>query len=867
MEEKKRKSFYSLAKYPTYEVLMDAQIASAGAHQARFIEKLKKNKNHTKYQFIVLKGVLAFMFVFLPVLPLVTYFEIATHLQNGTHTINAILFVSSFLFGIYFVMTILYMILLGMISTSSFMSGNAFKWLQTLPFSKKDLKKIGFMTLFRNLDIALIILIAAFPIIMLIGTQNVLIFLTSLFSSILNVVFSFSLLVIIGEKISFVFSESKGKSKKANLARIITMLGYFIIAFGTGFVLNWGFSSIDVLLRIFTTKEPSTIVNIIFSLIPYPFAPGFLISWSTTPDQVPLELLLSTLIGFALYALITLGLFRIAQRALHSTISSEVKIEEIHEKEVEVEIDPSSPIKAYLRKDLVSTTRDLQSFMFIFMPIVYPLILVLTMQAPIIGEITSIEGILILWSIILGVYLFIPPMLIVGFLNIEESGSSTIASLPVIPRDQAKAKIILMSAIQGSSLTLISIVLTFITNSMMVLLLFLITLPIAWTLLLFIFEMKIQLFGKMKYKYIIEELKKEHKVEKWILMIFSEIGLYAIILIIGGILIYNVGITIALLFISIIGIIGLSSLIFVFTRMFPKAEKLPYYVTGGFLREKINIGTLILMLLYFMFGFLVLPIELLLLPLVLNLSFIGVLFIDFFVIFGLTALLWLVVVPRGLKLPKKESFKDYRQTIGLSTSKSSWRDVLLGIGSFFIFSLTVSSLGFIFGRYVHYPWYFDNPNPQITFPYFLGWFVFVYMLIPGIWEEIAFRGVILNLQLKRYSQRTSIILNGIFFGLFHLTNLLAGFDLYSTLLQVVYASCLGIAFAYMYIKTKSLLACIITHYLIDSMGKLFLSTWFPNNLNAALFAIFGVGVIPMILIILVTNLIVKNGTASNNTIK
>ena len=37
MEEKKQKSFYALAKYPTYENLMEGQIASAGAHQAKLI--------------------------------------------------------------------------------------------------------------------------------------------------------------------------------------------------------------------------------------------------------------------------------------------------------------------------------------------------------------------------------------------------------------------------------------------------------------------------------------------------------------------------------------------------------------------------------------------------------------------------------------------------------------------------------------------------------------------------------------------------------------------------------------------------------------------------------------------------------------
>ena len=81
-----------------------------------------------------------------------------------------------------------------------------------------------------------------------------------------------------------------------------------------------------------------------------------------------------------------------------------------------------------------------------------------------------------------------------------------------------------------------------------VVILLLVTIPIAWTLLLFMFVLKIKFFGKMKYKYILEELHKEHKVIKWIIMILSEVGLYMVVLIIGYILISIFDITIALIF-------------------------------------------------------------------------------------------------------------------------------------------------------------------------------------------------------------------------------------------------------------------------------------------------------------------------------
>ena len=853
MEENKQKSFYSLAKFTTHEILMEGQIASAGAHQARLFEKFKKNKNYIKHQFLALKLVFAFLFAFLPILPLFTYLEIDNSL--GSYTSNSIAFISSFMFGIYFGITFLYMIMFGLVSTSSFMSGNSFKWLQTLPFSKKDMRKIGFMTLFRNLDIPLIILIAAFPIIMLIGTQNFLIFITSLLVSFLNVVFNFSLLIIIGEKLSFLFSESKGTSKRVNLVRLITMIGYFTIAFGSGLIFSFGFSSVDRFLIMFKTSEPPIFLNLILSLIPFALAPAYLIALSTIPNQFPSELLLSTLIGFALFIFVVWGLFKSAQRALRTTISTEIIVDKVKKKDVPVEVKPTSTIKAYIRKDLVSTTRDMQSFMFIFFPIFYPLVLVFTLQGPIISEVTSIEGILILWSAVVGIYLFIPPMLIVGFLNLEESGSSIKASLPLIPRDQAKAKIILMLSIQGISLTFISIILTLLTNSILVLVLFVVTLPIAWSFLLVMFELKIHFFGKMKYKYILEELNKEHKITKWILMILIEFGLYVAILMGGILLISTLGIYATMLAFMIIGLTELSILIFALTRMFPKVEKIAEFKTGGFLREHINVGTIVLLALYFIWFFLPIPFLSLIFLLIPNLSFTAEIFIIFILNFGFLALLWLVAVPLGLKLPKKESFQDFSQTIGLSRFKHLTRNLLLALGSLVILGFSTAIFASLLGTWVYDPEpVFNNPSIYSG----LGWFIFIYMLIPGIWEEISFRGVILNLQLKKYSQITSVMFNGVLFGLFHYINLLGYPDLYLVSMQVIYASCLGIAFAYMYVKTKSLLPCIVAHYLIDSVGQLFLRGLFSNIGSLTIYYIFGIGIIPMIFIILLTKFLYPN---------
>ncbi len=879
MEEEKTRSFYSLAKYPTHEIILEGQLASAGAHQAKFIEKLKKNKKYIKHQALALKGVFSFLFLFLPLLPLITYFQMQESLSSGSYSIDSIILVSSVVFIIYFGMIFMYMLMFGMITTGSFMSGNAFKWLQTLPFSKKNLKKIGFMTLFRNLDIPIIILTAGFPTIMLIITQNIVIFLISLAVNIVNIILSFSILILIGEKMSFLFSESKVGSKRAGLVRTITMLGYFIVMFGTSFIFSWGINAVDTLFNTFTSTEPSFVLIIFLSLIPFLVAPAFFVSLGSIQFQADPILILTTITGFALSIVLAWALFKIAQQALQSAISTEVKTEKkVEKKEIQFEIKADSPIKAYIRKDLVSSTRDIQSFMFIFFPIFYPLIMILSMMA-IFNEFTiTPEAILIVWSIILLIYMFIPIMLIVGFLNIEESGSSTLASLPLIPRDQAKAKILLMFSIQGVSLILTSIVLTILMESFFVLMLLLITMPIAWTLLLFMFVLKIKFFGQMKYKYILEELHKENKIIKWIVMILSEIGLYMVILITGIVLIFIFDITLALIVLGIIGLLSFALMLFIFNRMFPKLEKISFYQTGGILRNIPILGAIVLTILYVVFQWLSSFTESLVLlpflPFITINDYTTLLFVDFLFIFGFLTLLWFIVIPKAMKLPElSTSLKDYTKKIRLSTTKPLLRNTLLGIGSFAIFGIVVLIGAITLGNYVFDPSIiFGNPNPFRLGLAGLGWFLFIYMLIPGIWEEVAYRGVVFPMLLKKYQVRTSLIISSVMFGFAHAFNLitytLIGVDPLSALIsvsfQVIYATLLGFAFGYLYIKTNSLLPSIILHYLIDSAGQIFFNTFISDIFLAGIFLICFLGLIPAILIILFVKLVVKTEYRAEN---
>lgn len=91
------------------------------------------------------------------------------------------------------------------------------------------------------------------------------------------------------------------------------------------------------------------------------------------------------------------------------------------------------------------------------------------------------------------------------------------------------------------------------------------------------------------------------------------------------------------------------------------------------------------------------------------------------------------------------------------------------------------------------------------------------MLCVGFLEEVIFRGLLFKSICKSNVKR-AIIISSVTFGLGHIVNLLNGSELVSNLLQVCYAIALGFLFTIIFHKGKSLLPCIITHSVVNSLS-------------------------------------------------
>ena len=93
------------------------------------------------------------------------------------------------------------------------------------------------------------------------------------------------------------------------------------------------------------------------------------------------------------------------------------------------------------------------------------------------------------------------------------------------------------------------------------------------------------------------------------------------------------------------------------------------------------------------------------------------------------------------------------------------------------------------------------------------------MICVGFIEEIIFRGLLFN-AIAKDSIKMAIIISSITFGIGHIVNLINGSNaqILETLLQVIYAIVTGFTFVMIYYKTKSLLPCIFTHCIFNSLS-------------------------------------------------
>jgi membrane protease YdiL (CAAX protease family) len=216
-----------------------------------------------------------------------------------------------------------------------------------------------------------------------------------------------------------------------------------------------------------------------------------------------------------------------------------------------------------------------------------------------------------------------------------------------------------------------------------------------------------------------------------------------------------------------------------------------------------------------------------------------------------------VIVPFVLRLPKgRRSFGQYLDDIRLSRTQPIIPLLMLALSSWVIMALSQATGTIVFRLFEGKPVTTDfilyvlditgDLPPESAS---------LLVSFPSIFEEVAARGVVLTVFLRKYSARTAIVASALGFGLMHLLSLLNGREPVWVGGQVVWAFILGLMYGHMFTKAGSLLPLMILHYLGNAfIGSL---TWYlqetaPIETQVLYIIIFNLGLVPTTLIILWT---------------
>ena len=136
---------------------------------------------------------------------------------------------------------------------------------------------------------------------------------------------------------------------------------------------------------------------------------------------------------------------------------------------------------------------------------------------------------------------------------------------------------------------------------------------------------------------------------------------------------------------------------------------------------------------------------------------------------------------------------------GLCKVSGSWRDYLYFLPLFLISTCNL-------WRGIAWP---ENLLKEIP--------AVVAFTVAGLLEELIFRGLLFK-AMSRDNQKAAIVVGSLTFGVGHIVNLLSGADFLFTLLQVVYAIAIGYLFIVIFLKSGSIVPCILTHCAVNGLS-------------------------------------------------
>jgi len=573
--EYSNKELYKISKRVFTEAMFHSQLQAAGSNKAKFLERIGKKRESVGTQSIIMKILVAFYIVVFTAMPVLSFIQI-----NFVSAIPAVeetwnLFVGGLSVSGYLLLQPIILILFSVTFTWGFLSKEPYTWISTLPYSRKDISKISFFTFLRGINVQMIVLFLALPIGTIIGinlpkgmgiglAENFLMVGVCLVINLANTVFNLSIAILLGRKMAKVMEDQEDNNRMANFIRIGSMLTYLLFTMLASYTIQIAITKLPLLFdpaNQFISIQSADIVNSILSFIPFPFSGGFLLTSIVIGiTKVPLLVVIGSSVGTVLQIGLAILVFRKALHTLQdiTIMDSKPGKRRVRKKTIIIEVRVTKPTRAYMKRDLALVTRELQLITYMLMPLMIPITSALAYALTMYLGKTGIPAMVLY---IMGFAIFSTFFIIVGITSIEIGGETITSSLPISIRDQIKSKIpFLFSTVL--LMVLVAILLQLKKAFFMdVLLMTVVQLPAIFIIGISGLFLKILMFGKFKYKYVIEEVKTKNKEIKIV-----SILVIMLILAVGFVFSVMVGYWLTL----VLEGIGLILLLIIFNVMFPK---------------------------------------------------------------------------------------------------------------------------------------------------------------------------------------------------------------------------------------------------------------------------------------------------------
>lgn len=211
--------------------------------------------------------------------------------------------------------------------------------------------------------------------------------------------------------------------------------------------------------------------------------------------------------------------------------------------------------------------------------------------------------------------------------------------------------------------------------------------------------------------------------------------------------------------------------------------------------------------------------------------------------FLVLALSIFIVVPRLLRLPTGTStVSTFPADVGLARVNPIGRNLLLLIAIYATFAVSQLAGQWVFHIVSGTPFMIDVGGHSL---------LSLRTFTPAAFEEIVMRGVMLTYLLARFSKRRSVLVSSAVFAGIHMLNLLnPGTNALWVIAQVVWAFALGIMYAEVFIRTRSIYMPVMIHFLVNGSTSVWFHGLDGRSDESALYGIPFYGVIPAMLSLL-----------------